>query len=259
MVQEMLDQDVIQPTSSPWASPIVLVKKKDGSMRFCVDYRRLNSITKLDVYSLPRIDDTLDVLAGARFFTTLDLASGYWQVTVDPAAREKTAFVTHSGLYEFMVMPFGLRNAPATFQRLMKIVLAGLNRTQCLVYLDDILIVSHSWEEHLENLHLVFDRLRSAGLRLKPKKCIFARRKALYLGHIISERGIEADPDKVEKVREYPVPENLKTLQQFLGLASYYRRFIPNFSKIAIILYTVSPVRMHLSSGLTHVRSCSIL
>ena len=240
MVRDMLDQDVIQPTASPWASPIVLVKKKDGSMRFCVDYRRLNAITKLDVYPLPRIDDTLDVLAGARFFSTLDLASGYWQVTVDPAAREKTAFVTHAGLYEFKVMPFGLCNAPATFQRLMEIVLTGLTHNQCFVYLDDILIVSRSWDEHLENLNLVFNRLRNAGLRLKPKKCTFARRKALYLGHIISENGIEVDPDKVEKVREYPVPGNLKTLQQFLGLASYYRRFISNFSKIANPLHCLT-------------------
>ena len=170
MVQDMLDQGVIQPTSSPWASPIVLVKKKDGSMRFCVDYRQLNAITKLDVYPLPRIDDTLDVLAGARLFTTLDLASGYWQVSLDPAAREKTAFVTHAGLYEFEVMPFGLCNAPATFQRLMEVVLAGLTRNQCFVYLDDILIISRTWEEHLGNLQLVFDRLRSAGLRLRPKK-----------------------------------------------------------------------------------------
>ena len=240
MVQDMLDQDIVQPTSSPWASPIVLVKKKDGSMRFCVDYRRLNSITKLDVYPLPRIDETLDVLAGARFFTTLDLASGYWQVTVDPAAREKTAFVTHTGLYEFKVMPFGLCNAPATFQRLMEVVLAGLNRKQCFVYLDDILIISHNWEEHLENLQLVFDRLRRAGLRLKPKKCTFAQRKALYLGHIISEEGIEVDPEKVEKVRNYPIPNNLRSLQQFLGLVSYYRRFIPNCSKVTNPLHCLT-------------------
>ena len=240
MVQDMLDQGVIQPTSSPWASPIVLVKKKDGSMRFCVDYRQLNAITKLDVYPLPRIDDTLDVLAGARLFTTLDLASGYWQVSLDPAAREKTAFVTHAGLYEFEVMPFGLCNAPATFQRLMEVVLAGLTRNQCFVYLDDILIISRTWEEHLGNLQLVFDRLRSAGLRLRPKKCPFAQQKALYLGHIVSEQGIEVDTQKVDRVRHYPVPTNLKTLQRFLGLVSYYRRFIPNLSRIASPLYCLT-------------------
>ena len=240
MINDMLDLDVIQPTSSPWASPIVLVKKKDGSMRFCVDYRRLNRITKLDVYPLPRIDETLDVLSGARFFTTLDLASGYWQVSMDPAAREKTAFVTHAGLYEFKVMPFGLCNAPATFQRLMEVVLTGLTRNQCFVYLDDILVISRTWNEHLENLQLVFDRLREAGLSLKPKKCTFARRKALYLGHVVSEQGIEVDTEKVEKVRNYPIPTNVKTLQRFLGLASYYRRFIPNLSKVASPLYCLT-------------------
>ena len=233
MIEEMLENDVIQPASSPWASPVVLVKKKDDSYRFCVDYRRLNAVTKKDAYPLPRIDDTLEALAGARYFTTLDLASGYWQVTMDPAAKEKTAFITHSDLYQFNVLPFGLCNAPATFQRLMETVLAGLTRNQCFVYLDDILVISSSWQEHLENLSLVLERLQHAGLRLKPKKCAFARRKAIYLGHVISAAGIEVDPRKVEKVRNYPRPSNLKTQRQFLGLASYYRRFIPQFSKVA--------------------------
>ena len=240
MVEDMLTQNVIQLSHSPWASPVVLVKKKDGSMRFCVDYRCLNSVTKRDVHPLPRIDDTLDVLSGARYFTTLDLASGYWQVAMDPNDKEKTAFITHSGLFEFSVMPFGLCNAPATFQRLMETVLEGLARKQCFVYYDDILVISSTWEEHLQNLELVIERLKKAGLRLKPKKCAFARQKVTYLGHVISEAGISVDPTKIEKIQSYPIPVGLKPLRQFLGVASYYRRFTPQFSKIAEPLYALT-------------------
>lgn len=152
MTAEMLEQGVIRPSQSPWASPIVLVTKKDGTTRFCVDYRRLNALTKLDVFPLPRVDDSLDLLAKSRYFSTLDLGSGYWQVSMAPDSVEKTAFATHSGLYEFAVMPFGLCNAPATFQRLMETVLAGLARDTCIVYLDDILVMGATLEEHLQNL-----------------------------------------------------------------------------------------------------------
>ena len=188
LVEEMLDQDVVEPSESPWASPIVLVQKKDGGVRFCVDYRKLNQITKLDEFPLPRIDDTLDLLAGSCHFTALDLASGYWQVAMDPESKEKTAFTTYAGLYQFKKMPFGLVNAPATFQRLMTVVLSALARRVCVVYLDDVLVFGRNIAEHNANLTQVLERLRRAGLRLKPKKCRFALKEVEYLGHVVSAK-----------------------------------------------------------------------
>jgi hypothetical protein len=190
MVDNMRKQGIIQPSVSPWASPIVLVPKKDGTYRFCVDFRRLNAVTKKDVYPLPRIDDILDTLGESRFFSSLDLASGYWQVELDPESRQKSAFTTYCGLSEFVRMPFGLCNAPATFQRLMQKVLAGLEWRTCFVYLDDILVASRSFEEHLQHLREVFTRRRDAGLRLKPRKCSLLHDEVPFLGHIISTDGV---------------------------------------------------------------------
>lgn len=233
MINKMEDQGVIQASHSPWASPIVLVAKKDGSTRFCVDYRKLNSITKMDVYPLPRVDDLLDVLGNTQYFSTLDLASGYWQVKMDQSSQEKTAFATHVGLYEFQVMPFGLCNAPATFQRLMEKVLHGLVGKICLVYLDDVLVLGNNIVEHLDNLRQVWDRLRKAGLQLKPSKCHLLKKEIEYLGYVISPEGITTSPLKVSAVKEFPLPKDVTAVRSFLGLASYYRRFISNFSIIA--------------------------
>ncbi|UYV82442.1 K02A2.6-like, partial [Cordylochernes scorpioides] len=189
LVKEMLDQNIIEPSSSPWVSPVVLVKKKDGSTRFCVDYRKLNDVTKKDSYPFPRIDATLDTLAGSQWFSTLDLKSGYWQVEMHPDDKEKTAFTTGSGLWQFNVMPFGLCNAPATFERLMEAVLQGLATETCMVYLDDIVVLGKNFEEHLSNIEKVFKRLEAANLKLSPKKCKLFKKEVAYLGHIISAEG----------------------------------------------------------------------
>ncbi|CAF1654656.1 unnamed protein product [Rotaria magnacalcarata] len=190
----MLQAGHISPSRSPWAAPIVLSPKKDGSLRFCVDYRKLNANTIRTAYPMPRVDDTLDSLCQAKYISTLDLRSGYWQVELDPDSRDKTAFITHRGLYEFRVMPFGLSNAPATFQCLMDVVLAGLKWQSCLVYIDDIVVFSPTFEQHLRDLSTIFDRLANAGLTLKASKCDFCRKELKYLGHLITPDGIKPDP-----------------------------------------------------------------
>ena len=208
------------------------------------DYRKVNSVTRKDAYPLPRIDDTLDTLAGSQLFSTLDLISGYWQVEVDSKDREKTAFCTPLGLFEFRVMPFGLCNAPATFQRLMDLVLAGLQWTSCLVYLDDVIIVGKTFEEHLLHLREVLIRLREAGLKLQPSKCSFCQKKVEFLGHIVSDKGVATDPAKTAQVAKWPTPSSQKEVQQFLGLASYYRRFVKDFATIAKPLHRLTEKTM---------------
>ena len=237
LLDDMLTQGIIEPAEGPWASPIVLVRKRDGTTRFCVDFRKVNEVTKKDAQPLPRIDDTIDTLHGAKWFSTLDLASGYWQVEVEPSDKEKTAFTTPFGLFQFCVMPFGLCNAPGTFQRLMERVLAGLHWTSCLVYIDDIIIFSQTMQEHLHHLRDVFTRLRDANLKIKPAKCHLLQKSVDYLGHTISCEGVRANLAKIQCISAWKTPTDSKELKRFLGLASYYRRFVKKFAQIASPLH----------------------
>jgi len=193
----------------------------------------LNKITKKDAYSLPRIDACFDCLGRSSWFCTLDLRSGYWQVPVAKEDVEKTAFITQQGLFEFLVMPFGLTNAPATFERLMEKVLRGLQWKQCLVYIDDIIIFGTFSQQTLHNLKQVLERLRQANLTCKPRKCEFFRKRVSVLGHIVSKKGLECNPKKTQAVVDWRTPKTVKDIRSFLGLGSYYRRFIPNFAELS--------------------------
>ena len=188
-LSDLLAQGRIEPSNSPWSSPIVLAKKHDGSYRLCIDYRRPNAVTVKDSQPLPRSDDILQSLGGAKWLSCLDLFSGYWQVPVAKEDRPKTAFVTHRGQFQWTCLPFGVTNGPGTFTRLMNLALQGLTWKECLVYLDDIIIMSSTFDEHLSRLRSVFERLRTAGLKLKPQKCIFLQRRVSFLGHVVSARG----------------------------------------------------------------------
>lgn len=238
-ISELLKKGVIQESSSSYASPVVLVRKSDGSLRLCVDYRRLNSKTRRDAFPLPRIDESLDALSGARLFSTIDLASGYHQVALHERDRDKTAFTTPFGLYEYLRMPFGLCNAPATFQRLMQATMSDLVFQIVLVYLDDLLVFSSTLSEHLVRLETVLKRLRETGLKVKVEKCHFLQPEVRFLGHQVSAEGVGTDPDKISAIRNWPVPSTARELRSFLGLCSYYRRYILGFSQIAGPLHDV--------------------
>lgn len=233
-LQHLLNANIIRKSYSPFSSNVVLVRRKDGRLRLCVDYRFLNNRTVKDAYALPRIDDLLEGLSGSKYFTVLDLKSAYMQVAIHEDHKERTAFtVGPLGFYEFQRMPFGLCNSPATYQRLMDECLVDLNHQICHVYLDDVIITGPTFEEHLKRISAVLQRLQDCGMKVAPKKCQIFKTSVKYVGHVVSSDGITADPAKVNKILEWPTPQNVKQLRSFLGFAGYYRRYIQNYSKIS--------------------------
>lgn len=239
-VEKLLKAGVIEPAvNNPYNSAPVIVEKKNGKLRMCIDYRKLNKATHKDKYPLPRIQDLLDSFHGAKYFSTLDLASGYWQMEIEEASIPYTAFKVERGHYVFRRMPFGLTNAPSSFQRLMDRVLEQEMGKFVQVYLDDIIIYSGTWEEHLDHIKKVLERLEEAGLKLGKDKCFFGKEKLEFLGHVISEEGIDTDPKKIEKIKNWPTPTEKKHARQFMGLIGYYRKFIKDCSIIAKPIYNV--------------------
>ena len=233
-LRQQLEAGMLVPSKSPWASPVVLVRKSDGTVRWCGDFRKVNDLTRKDAYPLPRIDSCLECLGAASVFSVFDLQSGYWQLQMDERDQEKTAITTKYGLFEYTKLPFGLCSAPSTFQRCMEMIFLGVQWEMLLIYLDDLIVFSGpDYDEHFQRLQSVMQKLIQAGLKLKPSKCQLLQQEVLFLGHVVGQAGIRPNPALIEKVRDWPVPRNIRQLQAFLGLCNYYRRFVYKFSDIA--------------------------
>ena len=234
----MLDAGAIRPNNSPWCNAVVLVQKKDGSLRFCIDFRRLNSLTKKNSHPLPRICETLDSLVGAAYFSTFDLTSGFWQVSMAEESKQFTAFTLGSmGLFECDRMPFSLCNAPVTFQRLMQNCLGELNLMYCLIYLDDVIVYSKTPEEHLQRMCVIFDHLREHCLKLKPTKCDLFRMELIYLAHHVSQDGVKPSKKNVASIIACSLSKTYTDIRSFTGVVGHYRHFIKGFAHIAAPLY----------------------
>ena len=237
----MLDAGVIRPSNSPWCNAVVLVRKKDGSLRFCTDFRKLNSLTVKDSHPLPCICEMLESLAGAAHYSTFDMNSGFWQVPMDEESKQYTAFTLGSmGLYECESMPFGLCNALPTFQRLMQNCLGELNLTYCLIYLDDVIVFSKTPKEHLWRMRVVFDHLCEHGLKLNPSKCDVFKSEINYLAHHVSQKGVLPLKKNLESIAQCPPPDTYTKVKSFVGLVGHYRCFIKGFAKIAAPLYNLT-------------------
>lgn len=234
-LDEMLQQDVVEPCESPWSSPVLLTPKKNGELRFCLDSRKLNAITKKDAYSLPYISEILDNLRDAKYLSSIDLSKSFWQILIKEEDRQKTAFyIPNRGTFQFKCMPFGLTNAPATQQRLVDALFYGPEfEHRVFVFVDDVIIISNTFQLHMSLLTRVLNKLKSANLTINYDKCMFFRTKLKYLGYVVDSNGLQADPEKVESIVNYPTPTNRKEVRRFIGTASWYRRFIPNFSSLS--------------------------
>ncbi|KAH9086314.1 hypothetical protein LEN26_020244 [Aphanomyces euteiches] len=232
-IQQYLDLGLIRPSTSPWASPVLMIRKPDGSIRFCIDYRKLNDVTIKDRYPMPRVDDLLDVLGKSKYFSTMDVASGYWNVRMEEKSIEKTAFICKFGLYEWLVMPFGLCNAVPQFERLMEDVLRDQLWKSCLVYLDDVIVFSQDFATHISRLREVLSCLQAAGFKFKMSKCKWGKTSVAFLGHLVTPAGILPNPEKVKSVLKIRPLRNVAEVRAFLGLAGYFRRFIKGFAAIS--------------------------